>query len=194
MNANFCSELTGDVLTACKSIPESCVSLNAPPFNQIVGEPELFIRIKKVIQEASLGTHRFFVLGPPDVAPRRRTRPRRRAHRHRSPLRSRPKLMLRVLIITPVSSRLHRPPRTTARSSTGPKCTPTVRATVYTLKTVLRLLREASSRQLTRIATTFGSIERTPARPARRSSGRRWSKDCAPYSGRTSPPSSTAHG
>ena len=61
---NFCSELTGDVLTACKSIPESCVSLNAPPFNQIVGEPELFIRIKKVIQEASLGTHRFFVLGP----------------------------------------------------------------------------------------------------------------------------------
>ena len=61
---NFCSELTGDVLTACKSIPESCVSLNTPPFNQIVGEPELFIRIKKVIQEASLGTHRFFVLGP----------------------------------------------------------------------------------------------------------------------------------
>ena len=61
---NFCSELTGDVLDACKSIPESCVSLNAPPFNQIVGEPELFIRIKKVIQEASLGTHRFFVLGP----------------------------------------------------------------------------------------------------------------------------------
>ena len=170
MNANFCSELTGDVLTACKSIPESCVSLNAPPFNQIVGEPELFIRIKKVIQEASLGTHRFFVLGPPDVAPRRRTRPRRRAHTATPLTAARPKLMLRVLIITPLSFRLHRPLRTTARPSTGPKCTLTVRS--WAKRTVLRLLREASWinsrpsqlnsrtraswRHISRIATTFG--------------------------------------
>eukprot|EP00964_Phaeocystis_antarctica_P093939 scaffold60735_cov65-Phaeocystis_antarctica.AAC.1 len=62
--------------------------------------------------------------------------------------------MLRVLIITLVSSRLHRPPRTTARPSTGPKCTPTVSS--WARITVLRLLREASSRRFSRIATTFG--------------------------------------
>ena len=60
----FCSQLTGDALTACRSIPERCVSLQAPPFRQVVGEPELFVMIKKVVREADLGTHRFFVLGP----------------------------------------------------------------------------------------------------------------------------------
>ena len=79
---NFCSELTGDVLTACKSIPESCVSLNTPPFSQIVGEPELFIRIKKVIQEASLGTHRFFVLGPGRGTTATHEAAKARPHRH----------------------------------------------------------------------------------------------------------------
>lgn len=62
--ARFCSQLTGEVLTACRAIPERCVSLRSPPFNEVVGQPQLFLMINQVVQEVSLGTHRFFVLGP----------------------------------------------------------------------------------------------------------------------------------
>ena len=61
---SFCSQLSGEVLAACMAIPERCVSLKAPPFVQVIGEPQLFVRIQQVVQEARLGAHDFFVLGP----------------------------------------------------------------------------------------------------------------------------------